>query len=63
MIPDHKELFVDPLRRITHLQKKTGTDPTETFSQPRKKYTRYKKYTTTKKSYGRIGGRRRQSEK
>ena len=63
MIPDHKEIFVDPSRRITRLQTKPGTDPTETFSQPRKKYTRYKKYTTTEKSHGRIGGRRRQSEK
>ena len=55
MIPDHKEIFVDPLRRITRLQTKPGTDLTETFSQPRKKYTRYKKYTTTEKSHGRIG--------
>ena len=49
MIPDHKEIFVDPLRRITRLQTKPGTDPTETFSQPRKKYTKYKYYTNTEK--------------
>ena len=36
MIPDHKEIFVDPSRRITRLQTKLGTDPTETFSQPPK---------------------------
>ena len=40
MIPDDKEIFVDPSRRITRLQTKPGTDPTETFSQPHKKYTR-----------------------
>ena len=55
MIPDHEEIFVDPSRRITYIQTKLGTDPTEIISQPRKKYARYKKYTTTEKSHGRIG--------
>ena len=34
MIPDHKEIFVGPLRGITRLQTKPGADPTQTFLHP-----------------------------
>ena len=36
MIPDDKEIFVDPSRWITRLQTKLGNDPTEIFPQPPK---------------------------
>ena len=34
MIPDHKEIFVDPSRGITRIQTKPGADPTQTFFAP-----------------------------
>ena len=38
MIPDHKEIFVDPLRGITRIQKKGGRPYANIFAPPVEKY-------------------------